>query len=87
MEYIPADKVIQSSINKLPEQNKSKGMKFSSEKTVVVKDKKRNKRLWTTTDVAQQQNPRVHYTLGLVINKKLYWKHIGNLKEPNAFQL
>ena len=70
-------RAIQTSINKLEEWTKTKGMKFSSEKTVAIKFEKRKTgdepQLTLHNNVIQTKDSTRY--LGLVIDKRLSWKH------------
>ena len=78
-----SNRSIQTSINRLQEWIKTKGMKFSSEKTVAIKFEKRRK---GDEPALTMNNERIkicestHY-LGLVVDKRLNWrKHVEHLR-------
>ena len=78
-----SSRVLQMSINRLEEWTKSKGMMFSSEKTVAIKFEKRKKGeepMLTLYNKNIKVSESTHY-LGLVVDKRLNWRnHIEYLR-------
>ena len=78
-----SNRIIQTSINKLLEWTKTKGMKFSSEKTVAIKFEKRKKGDEPSLIMDGQRIKVCESTLylGLVMDKRLNWRnHIEHLR-------
>ena len=76
-------RVIQMAINNLEKWVKTKGMKFSSEKTVVIKFEKRKKggepNLQLQTGQIQVRESTQY--LGLIVDKRLNWRdHVDHLR-------
>ena len=76
-------RIIQIAINNLEQWTKTKGMRFSTEKTVAIKFEKRKKgeelQLTLHGSIVQVRES-THY-LGLIIDKRLNWKdHVDRLR-------
>ena len=80
---IHSTRILQMSINKLEQWAKTKGMKFSSEKTVAIKFEKRKKGgepQLTLQGIPIQLRESTLY-LGLVLDKRLNWRdHVDHLR-------
>ena len=78
-----SNRIIQTSINRLQDWTKTRGMRFSSEKTVAIKFEKRKKE---GEPIITLNNKRIKICestlyLGLVVDKRLNWRsHVEHLR-------
>ena len=78
-----SNRVLQNSINRLTSWTKTKGMKFSREKTVCVKFEKRKKGAEPQLTLENQhiQSKDSTLYLGIVLDKRLNWRnHVDHLR-------